>query len=51
MVKKEMLKMAIVAGAGSALKYKDQHPKADESEVMSYITKNINEIISKLDVK
>jgi hypothetical protein len=49
MVKKEMLKMAIVAGASYAMKYKEEHPHADESEVMGQVTKNINQIISKLD--
>ncbi|MEK6830015.1 MAG: hypothetical protein AABY15_07910 [Nanoarchaeota archaeon] len=49
MVKKELMKMAIVAGASYALKYKEEHPKADESEVMGKVTKEINQIISKLD--
>ncbi len=44
-----MLKMAIVAGAANALKYKEQHPHADESEVMGNITTNINKIIDGLD--
>jgi hypothetical protein len=41
--------MAIVAGAAFALKYKEEHPKADESEVMGNVTRSIREIISKLD--
>jgi hypothetical protein len=49
MAKKEMLKMAIIAGASYALKYKEEHPKADESEVMGEVTRSVNEIISKID--
>lgn len=49
MVKDETLKMAIVAGAACALKYKEENPKADESDVMSHVTRSIREIISKID--
>lgn len=41
--------MAIIAGAACAFKYKEEHPKADESETMSHVTKNMNDIIDKLD--
>jgi len=47
--KKETLKMAIIAGAASALKYKEKKPMASESEIMRYITKNIREILEKVN--
>lgn len=49
MTEKETLKMAIIAGAAKAIKYKEQNPKASESEVIGHITKNINKIIDNLD--
>ena len=49
MVKKETLKMAIVAGAAKALKYLEEHPKATESETMGHVTKNIDKIIDGID--
>ena len=41
--------MAIVAGAANALKYLEEHPKANESEVMGHVTKNIDKIIDGID--
>ena len=41
MDKKEKIKMAIIAGAAVALKYKEEHPGALESEVIGYVTKRM----------
>ncbi|MDP3991951.1 MAG: hypothetical protein Q8P79_00380 [Nanoarchaeota archaeon] len=49
MVKDVMIKRIFIAGAASALKYKERHPNATESETMSHVTKemekNIREIV------
>jgi hypothetical protein len=44
------LKMAVVAGASKALKYKEVHPSASESEVINHITTNIREILDNIDI-
>ncbi len=49
MVKKEIMKMAVVAGAATAMKYKEKHPNASESEVMNHVTQNISRIIEDID--
>jgi hypothetical protein len=49
MVKKEMIKMAIVAGAAAAMKYKESHPNASESEVMNHVTQNMGKIIRDIE--
>ena len=45
----DMMKRAAIAGASSALKYKDVHPNASESEIMSHVTKELHKIISEID--
>ena len=35
MAKKEKIKMAVIAGASYAIRYKEEHPNASESETMS----------------
>ena len=45
MVKKETMKMAVVAGAAVAMKYKEKHPNASESEIMNHVTQNMSRII------
>lgn len=50
MVNKEMLKMAVIAGASYALKYKEEYPHADEAEVMGNVTKEMRRIADELDV-
>ena len=49
MDKKEKIKMAIIAGAAAAIEYKENHPKATESEVMGYVTKKMPKIIRDLE--
>jgi len=43
------MKIAIVTGASEALKYKEGNLHASESEVISHITKNMNEILGNID--
>ena len=45
----EVLKMAIIAGAASAIKYKEKKPMASEGEIMRHISKNIREILEKIN--
>jgi hypothetical protein len=49
MVKKEIIKRAFIAGAGVALKYKEKKPNASESEVMSYVTKEMEKAIREIE--
>ncbi|MBU0466644.1 MAG: hypothetical protein KJ718_02790 [Nanoarchaeota archaeon] len=43
------LKMAIIAGASHALKFKEKNPHATEQEVLQHITEKTNEILSKIE--
>jgi hypothetical protein len=49
MVKKEMMKRVFIAGASSALKYKERNPAASESEVMSQVTKEMAKMIEDIE--
>ncbi|MEK6847522.1 MAG: hypothetical protein AABX50_00150 [Nanoarchaeota archaeon] len=49
MVKKETMKMAIVAGAAAAMKYKEKNPNATESEIMNHVTQNMEKIIRDIE--
>ena len=49
MAEKDKVKMAVVAGAAVAIKYKEENPRASESEIMSHITKRMERIIRKLE--
>nr|AQS33386.1 hypothetical protein [uncultured archaeon] len=43
------IKLAVIAGASRALKFKDKQPKATNEETIKHITENITEIIDKID--
>jgi hypothetical protein len=43
-------RMAIIAGAASALRYKDKHPKAPEQEIIQHVTNNADDILNKIDI-
>ena len=43
------LRMAVIAGAAQAVKYKDKFPKASEEEVIQDITDRASEIIEEID--
>lgn len=44
------IRMAIIAGAASALRYKEKHPRAAEQEIIQHITNNADDILDKIDV-
>jgi len=46
---KKRLKMAIISGASHAARYKESHPKASEEEVISYVSKEVDKILEKID--
>ena len=46
---KEDLKMAIIAGASFALKRKSKNFRKTDDEVLKEVTKNIDEILEKMD--
>ena len=49
MKKDEMMKRALIAGAGAALKYKEKNQSAGESEVMSHVTKEMGKLIKEIE--
>ena len=49
MVKDGVIKRVFIAGAASALNYKERHPNATESEVMSYVTREMKRIVSEIE--
>ena len=48
-MEKEIVKRAVIAGAASALKYKERNPKANESETMSYVIKEMKKILREIE--
>lgn len=48
---KKMLKMAIIAGASHALKFKRDQRYSTDDEAIQHVTKNANDILSKLDAQ
>lgn len=45
----DRLKIALVSGAAHALKYKMQNPNATDEDAIQHITRESDNIISKLD--
>ncbi|MBX4196699.1 hypothetical protein KW805_03865 [Candidatus Pacearchaeota archaeon] len=43
------MKMAIISGAHHALKYKKENWKASDEEIIQYISKDIKDILEKID--
>jgi len=43
------LKMAIISGAAHALTFKEENPKASEEEVIRHVTKEVRNILEKID--
>lgn len=48
MAEKDILKIAIISGAGHALNYKRQHPHASDEEALRFVSKEMNSILEKL---
>jgi len=49
MVSEKIIKVAIIAGAASALTYKDKNPRETNEQIIQKVTKNIREILEKID--
>ena len=43
------VRMAVIAGAVHAMKYKNKNWKATEDEVVKHVTDNTDEILEKID--
>lgn len=48
-VKGEKVERIFIAGAAAAMDYKERHPQASESEVMSHVTKEAKKAIKKIE--
>lgn len=48
---KKELKMAIIAGAHHALKYKNENPRQTDEEAIQHVNRYANDIISKIDTE
>ena len=49
MAEEKRIKLAVVAGASEALKYKEKNPRATEQEIIQNLTNRMSEIVRKLD--
>lgn len=45
------MRMAAIAGADAALKYKSKKPHASDSEVMKYVTEVAGTLVSNIDIE
>ena len=45
----EGLKVAVIAGASEALKYKDKNPRASDQEIIQHVADKTNEIINNIE--
>jgi hypothetical protein len=43
------LKMAVIAGAAQAYRYKEENPRATEQEVIQHVSDSSNEILENID--
>jgi hypothetical protein len=43
------LKMAVISGASHALNFRNEHPRANDDEVIQHITREIDGILKKID--
>ncbi len=51
MENEKRIKMALIAGAAHALKYKHKHPNASDEEIIQHVNRDSEEMISKLDTE
>jgi len=49
MADEEMMKRAVIAGASCAIDYKEMHPRASESEIMSHVSKEMRHLIREIE--
>lgn len=54
MAKKEektsIARMAVIAGAASALRYQEKNPRASEQDIIQHVTNNAEDILERIDV-
>jgi hypothetical protein len=43
------LRMAVIAGAAQAIRFKEKNPRSQEDEVIRHITEKAKEILEKID--
>ncbi len=43
------MKMAVISGASSAIRFKELNPRASETEVIQHVTEKVDEIIENID--
>lgn len=48
-MQKESLKMAIIAGASKALKYRDRNPHASEQEIIQHVNDIADELVGNIE--
>lgn len=46
---KKKLKMALISGASSALKYKAKNPYATEDEILQHVNRESSSMVDKID--
>ena len=49
MVEDKRIKMAVIAGAALAIKYKEKNPFWTESQILQKITKELNSTVEKIE--
>ncbi|NCO11134.1 hypothetical protein GW924_00825 [Candidatus Pacearchaeota archaeon] len=49
MEEEKRLKMAVIAGAAEAAKFKDKNWKASQEDVIRHITEKVDEILKNID--
>jgi hypothetical protein len=45
----EKVKIAVIAGAARALRYKERNPSAPEEEILQHIAAEMEQIVGKVD--
>ncbi|MEK6848080.1 MAG: hypothetical protein AABX65_00420 [Nanoarchaeota archaeon] len=50
MAEEKSLKMAVLAGATLAIKYKEKKPSASETEIIRSINNELDKIVEKIDI-
>jgi hypothetical protein len=49
MADRKRMKMAIIAGASHAIKFREQNPEANGDQIIQHITKNAENILKNID--
>lgn len=45
----ELMKRAVIAGASHALRFKEEHPRDSEQEILKQIMRDLRSIINEID--